>query len=55
VRRVAVLVVGAMTLLAVVASASAVTLKTNWVERTELSSGGTYTMYVRKIEITTAR
>ena len=38
--------------LATTPAASGVVLKTNWVERTALSSGGTYTMYVRKIEIT---
>lgn len=54
-RRVAVVFLGAVTLLTTAASASAVTLKTNWVERTELTGGGTYTMYVRKIEITKAR
>lgn len=37
-RRVAVVFLGAVTLLTTAASASAVTLKTNWVERTELSS-----------------
>jgi hypothetical protein len=53
--RVAAVVLASVTLLIAVPSASAVTLKTNWVERTELSSGGTYTMYVRKIEVRKAR
>lgn len=35
-----------------VVPASAVVIKTNWVEKTPVSEGGTYTMYVRQISIT---
>jgi hypothetical protein len=51
-RRLALIGLVAALALAVTAGASGVTLKMNWVERTTLSTGGTYTMYVRKIEIT---
>lgn len=35
-----------------VAPGSAVVLKTNWIEKTPASWGGTYTIYVREIELT---
>jgi len=35
-----------------VAPASGVVIKTNWIEKTQASWGGTYTIYVREIEIT---
>src|SRR5436189_5869610 len=50
-KRVGVIATAAGIVLAAAPSASGVVLKTNWAERTELSSGGTYTIYVRKVEI----
>jgi hypothetical protein len=38
--------------LALAPAAQAVVIRTNWVERTQVSSGGTYTIYVRRIEVT---
>ena len=38
--------------LAGAAPASAVTIKTNWIEKTPASWGGTYTLYVREVSIT---
>ena len=35
-----------------VAAAAAVVIEANWVEKTQVSWGGTYTIYVRRIEIT---
>jgi hypothetical protein len=49
-----VLGVAAALVLAATPTASGVVMTTNWVERTALSGGGTYTMYVRRIEITKA-
>jgi hypothetical protein len=42
VKRIAVAAGLAGSMLVITSSASAVTLKTNWAERTQLSSGGTY-------------
>ena len=35
-----------------VTAGSAAVIKTNWVERTPISNGGTYTIYVRELRIT---